>query len=198
MKKEVQGFGLTCPKPLILTKKAYDEDDTSQVYVTVDNEAAKENILKFASSVQAKAEAETIDGGFAITIEKGEVTKTEEAAPAAAETGGKVIAFASDRMGSGDEELGKVLVKSFFYTVAETQPYPDALVFYNAGVHLSTTGSPVLDDLKRLEEAGVTIYSCGTCLDFYNKKEQLEVGEISNMYTIYETLSRPGKTLVFD
>ena len=91
-------------------------------------------------------------------------------------------------MGNGDEELGKILIKSFIFTVSETSPYPKTLVFYNGGVKLTCEDSPVLEELKKLEDLGVEIISCGTCLDFLNLKESLRVGSISNMYTIYEKL----------
>ncbi len=93
-------------------------------------------------------------------------------------------------MGGGSEELGKILMKSFMYTLTEATPFPSTLLFYNSGVYLTCEGSEVLEDLKTLEAEGVEIISCGTCLDFYNIKEKLQVGEISNMYTIYEKLKK--------
>ncbi|NMR86252.1 sulfurtransferase-like selenium metabolism protein YedF, partial [Vibrio parahaemolyticus] len=68
------------------------------------------------------------------------------------------------------------------------KPYPNTMVFFNSGVKLTVEGSEVLDDLKALEEAGVEIISCGTCLDYFNLKDKLSVGNISNMYTIYEKI----------
>jgi selenium metabolism protein YedF len=107
-----------------------------------------------------------------------------------------VIAITADTMGKGNEELGKILIKSFVYTVSETPPYPKTMVFYNGGVRLTCQGSPVLDDLIRLEDKGVEIISCGTCLDFLELKDKLKVGSISNMYTIYEKLREPKNNLI--
>lgn len=195
MKKEIDGFGLLCPKPLILTKKAFEEADTTDMSVRVDNDVARDNILKYCKSKGVEASVEEIDGGYHVSFTKPEATQCEPME--FEEKEGLVIGFGTDTFGKGEEELGKILIKSFFYTLSETKPYPDAMVFYNSGINLTTTGSPVLEELKALAEAGVTIYSCGTCLDFYGKKEELQIGEISNMYTIYETLSLPGKTMVF-
>ncbi len=64
------------------------------------------------------------------------------------------IAFASNTMGSGSEELGKILMKSFVYTLTEATPFPSTLVFYNSGVYLTCEGSEVLEDLKTLEGEG--------------------------------------------
>lgn len=99
-------------------------------------------------------------------------------------------------MGKDNAELGKILMKSFIYTVSETSPYPKCLVFYNNGVRLTCEGSPVLDDIKKLEDLGVEVISCGTCLDFLNIKDDLRVGSISNMYTIYEKLKDPANNII--
>ena len=98
-------------------------------------------------------------------------------------------------MGKGSEELGKILMKSFVYTLTEATPYPSTLVFFNSGVYLTCEGSEVLEDLRKLEAEGVEIISCGTCLDYYEIKDKLKVGEISNMYTIYEKLKNPTNTI---
>lgn len=92
--------------------------------------------------------------------------------------------------------LGEILMKSFIYTVTETEPLPKTIVFYNSGVYLTVKDSPVLDDIKVLAENGVEIISCGTCLDFFGLKEELAVGEISNMYTIYEAIKNAGRNMV--
>lgn len=99
-------------------------------------------------------------------------------------------------MGKDNAELGKILMKSFIYTVSETSPYPKTLIFYNEGVRLTCEDSQVLDDIKKLEDLGVEIISCGTCLDYLNLKENLKVGSISNMYTIYEKLKDPASNII--
>ncbi len=93
------------------------------------------------------------------------------------------------------KELGKLLIKGFIYTSSEYDKLPKTIVFFNSGVKLTTEGSPCLDDLEKLQDNGVEIISCGTCLDYYGLKEKLKVGEISNMYTIYETLFNAGKVI---
>jgi len=56
-------------------------------------------------------------------------------------------------------------------------------------------GSPLLEDLCALDERGTEILACGTCLGYYELKDQLAVGEISNMYTIAETMLGAGKVV---
>lgn len=184
----IDATGQECPKPVIMTKKELDNLDNGTITTIVDNLVAKENISKLASglgleySVEQSSEKEIritiIKGKEDVTTEKSQIKTLSES----------TIAIGTDKMGSGDEQLGNILMKSFIYTVKETEPLPQNILFYNSGVNLTCEGSPVLDDLKYLAEAGVEIVSCGTCLDFYNLKEKLAVGSISNMYTIYEKM----------
>lgn len=190
MKKiEVDARGQACPKPVIMTKRELDNIEEGIVVTIVDNEVAKNNVSKLAKSlgyeytVEDKSENE-----YVITIVKGEgEVKVEENAPKM-QTGDRIVVFSSKTMGKGSEELGEILVKSFIYTLTESTPYPSTLIFYNGGVYLTCEGSPVLEDLKKLEKEGVEIISCGTCLDYYNLKDKLQVGEVSNMYTIYDKM----------
>ncbi|MDR7869805.1 MAG: sulfurtransferase-like selenium metabolism protein YedF [Tissierellaceae bacterium] len=196
MKIEVDARGLECPKPVILTKKELDKTNEGIITTIVDNEVAKENVSKLAESMGYKFQVnQSEDQEYYIDIYKGQVSND---APNANDTDLKdmTIGFSSNKMGSGNDDLGRILIKSFIYTVTETAPYPKTLVFYNNGVKLTCDGSPVLDDLKKIEEQGVEIISCGTCLDFLNLKDKLKVGTVSNMYTIYEKLRDPMTNLI--
>ncbi len=187
MKKEIDARGQACPKPVIMTKKELDNLSQGTIVTIVDNDVAKENVSKLAQSLGLKFSVDQRnDNEYYIEIKKGEssVAVTKESELSTQST----IAIASDKMGAGEEELGKILMKSFIYTVKETAPYPANILFFNSGVYLTCEGSPVLDDLKALADNGVEIISCGTCLDFYNIKDKLQVGTISNMYTIYEKM----------
>lgn len=196
MKIEVDARGEACPKPVIMTKKELDKLTEGVVTAIVDNEVAKDNVSKLAKSLGYDYKVDKLsDSEFYIHITKGEV-REEEANVCIPDTFKDLtIAFASNTMGSGSEELGKILMKSFVYTLTEATPFPSTLVFYNGGVHLTCEGSEVLEDLKALEEEGVEIISCGTCLDYYEIGDKLKVGEVSNMYTIYEKLKNPMNTV---
>lgn len=196
LKIEVDARGLECPKPVILTKKELDKDGDETIVAVVDNEVAKENISKLADSMGFKFEVnQTENNEYYIYIQKGNGS-SKGLKIVNNEFKDMTIGFSSDKMGKGDEKLGEILMKSFIFTVSETMPYPKTLVFYNGGVRLTCEDSPVLDDISKLEEAGVEIISCGTCLDYLNLKEKLKVGSISNMYTIYEKLSNPQNNLI--
>lgn len=74
---------------------------------------------------------------------------------------------------------------------------PTTMIFVNSSIFLTTEGSPVLPALQEIEKKGVQIINCGTCVDFYKRKEKLKVGIISNMYTITETLMKATKIIRF-
>ncbi len=105
------------------------------------------------------------------------------------------ISIGSDKMGSGDDGLGTILMKSFIYTIKETNPWPKAILLYNSAVYLACEGSQVLDDLQAMEKEGVEIIACGTCLDYFKINDKLRVGEIGNMYSIYEKMANSNNTM---
>lgn len=189
--KMIDCRGLACPGPVISTKKALEETASGRLTIIVDNEAAKTNVVKFAAASGLSAAAEAKDGHYYITIVKGtgqEIVAGSESA--ASQENGQVYVITQDTLGHGSTELGAVLMKAFMTTLLEVAPQPAALLFLNSGVKLTAQGSPVLPQLTTLAGRGVTILSCGTCLDYYRLKAELGVGEITNMYTIIETMSK--------
>lgn len=196
MKREIDARGQACPKPVLMTKKALDDIQEGIITTIVDNEVAKENVTKLAKSLTYDFNVEKSDDGvFFIHITKGDF-KDEKSSMCTPNTfKDMVILFESDRMGNGSEELGKILIKGFIYTLTESIPFPATILFVNTGVKLTTEGSEVIDDLKKLEKQGVEILSCGTCLDFYNLKNKLVVGEVTNMYDIVEKIKGATNTV---
>jgi selenium metabolism protein yedF len=196
--KEINAKGLVCPQPLILTKKAVECSDEKDFLVIVDNDTAVKNLEKFAksSNLDFKFDKKS-DQEFNVYVSKSNNTEIKEPTQFCSvdNSDNTVIAISKNFMGNGSEELGKLLIKGFIYTSSEYDKLPKTIVFFNSGVKLTTEGSPCLDDLEKLQDNGVEIISCGTCLDYYGLKEKLKVGEISNMYTIYETLFNAGKVI---
>lgn len=198
MEKKVDAMGMTCPKPVILTKKEMDKSHPGDVIIVqVDNQVAAENLRKLASSQEAEYTAEKLgDKHYEIKIivkkEGGASEKEEPEYISCVPQGEKntVVVIASDKMGEGDEQLGQILIKGFIYSLTQLEKLPDTVLFYNKGAFLTCEGSPVLEDLKTLEKEGTKICTCGTCLDFYKMKEKLAVGNIVNMYVIVETQSK--------
>ncbi|RKD22222.1 selenium metabolism protein YedF [Caminicella sporogenes DSM 14501] len=194
MKLEVDARGMQCPKPVIETKKAMEKINEGTIITIVDNEVAKENVTKLAKSLNCEVEVKEINGDFYVSIYKGMVH--EEYVPEdKTDTKDLVLLIGKDIMGDGSEELGKVLMKGYFYTLTEIKPYPKAILFVNSGVKLTTEGSEVIDHIRKLESEGVEILSCGTCLDYFNLKDKLVVGGVTNMYTIVEKMSEAKNTI---
>ena len=106
-----------------------------------------------------------------------------------------VVVSASDRMGDGNDALGKVLIKGFIFAVSQLDTLPKKILFYNGGATLTCEGSDSLEDLKSLEAQGVEILTCGTCLDYYEVKDKLAVGSVTNMYSIVEAMAEAGKII---
>ena len=183
----VNAMGDNCPIPVIKTKKAMAAlTGPETIEVLVDNEIAVQNVTKMASSSGGKVTSEKLgDAEYKVTIEM-------EGAPAADEAD-TVVVVSSDRMGSGNDELGKVLIKGFIFAVTQLDTLPKTMLFYNGGATLTTEGSDSLEDLKSLEAQGVEIMTCGTCLDYYGLKDKLAVGTVTNMYSIVETMAKAGR-----
>lgn len=197
MKIEIDARGELCPRPVIMTKKELDNLKSGVVTTIVDNEVAKDNVSKLAISYGYSFMIEKgQEDEYYINITKGEGLVQEQAAVCIPDTFKDVtIAIRSNKMGSGADELGEILMKSFIYTIKETTPWPATIVLYNSGVYLTCEGSEVLDDFQAMADQGVEIISCGACLDYYNLTDKLKAGEIGNMYSIYEKMRNSNNTI---
>ena len=193
----VNAMGDNCPIPVIKTKKAIAAlTGPETIEVLVDNEIAVQNVTKMATGSGGKVTSEKLgDAEFKVTIEMEGAPEADEAeavcVPDARDN--TVVVVSSDRMGSGNDELGKVLIKGFIFAVTQLDILPKTMLFYNGGATLTTEDSDSLEDLKSLEAQGVEIMTCGTCLDYYGLKDKLAVGTVTNMYSIVETMAKAGR-----
>lgn len=198
-KIEVNAMGDACPLPVVKTLKALKQlEGEGAVVTSVDNETAVKNISKMAQEKGCTASVEKVsDAEWHVTVATTgavavDVPEQDGAAFCDANAGkGKlVISVYTDCMGRGDDELGHKLMKAFIFAVTQQEELPATMLFYNGGAKLTVEGSPVLDDLKGLAEQGVEILTCGTCLDHFGIKDQLAVGEVTNMYVIVEKMEQ--------
>lgn len=194
----VNATGLACPQPVVMAKKAIEKNE--QVKVIVDNETALGNVKRLGAKLGCDVSVEAKAGGiFEISLaRKGGMPVPEIAVScdtATSASGPFVIVCAEDKMGRGNDELGAVLIRAFFHTLSQQKEKPDVMVFYNTGVKLTLQGAETLDDLRELASAGVEMLVCGTCLNYFEVKDQLGVGVVSNMYDILQTMSRTGRLL---
>jgi selenium metabolism protein YedF len=193
--KNLDCKGLNCPEPIIRTKSELSSMKGGEVLeVLLDNPAAAKNVARFAESQNCKVTKVQNGSDFTLTITKGgemlttdTITNLEESN--AYLTNGNVVLFIKNAtIGTGNAELGRVLINGFFNTVAQHESPPDKIFFVNGGVTLTVNNSDILQALKKLEDKGVEIYSCGTCLDFYGLKDELAIGKVGNMYDLVDNL----------
>ena len=178
---------MACPAPVVTVKRALEEAEGDTVQVLVDPGAARENVTRFAVNRGHRVEEKELEGGYALTISAAELpglSPSREISPGRP----TVMLFGSDCMGEGSEELGRLLMKNFIITLLELKELPDRMLFVNSGIFLTTEGSEVLEALDKLGNRGVEVLSCGACLDFFHRKEKLQAGGVTNMFTIAESL----------
>jgi selenium metabolism protein YedF len=199
--KTVDAKGKLCPLPLIMTKKALNDiEENETLEILIDNETSVKNVTRFLEDHGMKVKIEKIGGVYELLVNKmgliPESTNEEEYCEIEnLKLSNYVIAIQKNRLGEGAEELGTILMKAFVNTLPEATLKPKTMIFLNSGIFLATKDSFVLDALKMLEQSGVEILVCGTCLDYYQKKTELAVGRISNMYDILERLTQAGNVV---
>lgn len=218
----IDALGKQCPIPVVMMKKALDENpQVSEAEILVDNEIAVKNLAKLANSQncsfqwekleekkyqvvftrnsQGAAEEQGSENGLgAGTAGSQPGANTQNAAQAAnccLPEDKTVVVISSAAMGNGNDELGHTLMKGFLYALSQLEKLPEKILFYNGGVTWTTEGSDSLEDLKSMEEQGMEILSCGTCLNFYGLTDKLKVGSVTNMYDIVESMAKADKVI---
>ena len=202
MEKIIDCRGLACPLPVVNAKKAAEELGSGDVLaVMVDNEIAVQNLTRFAEhkgfgvSAEKKGEKEYVVT-MNISGTAAENVKEEEVACAMdTRRKGMLVVLSANVMGTGDPKLGTSLMKAFVFALTKQDQLPDTILCYNTGASLTCEGADTLEDLKLLESEGVTILTCGTCLDFYGMKEKLAVGTVTNMNDIVERMENAARII---
>jgi selenium metabolism protein YedF len=198
MTKELDCRGLACPAPVLQTKQMIERENLSEISVVVDNEAAKQNVSRFLGTQKFGVSVERKGSDFYIIGKRGDGEVSSQCAVAeefAAKKQKIMVMIATDRMGYGDDELGRKLVVNFINTLKEMGHELWRLVFVNNGVKLTIAGSQVLDVLKEYEKDGATILVCGTCLGHFNLLDKKEVGETTNMLDIVTAMQLADKVI---
>lgn len=189
--------GKLCPVPVIESKKAMDASTEAVIVTVVDNEVSRDNVIKlgkskkYAVGIQQRGSAYYIrmtPPGNDIVINQTESAATVHEKKEIPEVGGRVLLMTKDYLGEGSEELGRSLMKTFWFCLTEADVKPKKIFFINSGVKMVAEGSEHLENLQALADAGVEIAACGICLDFYGLKESVKVGTITNMYVISDSM----------
>ncbi len=201
----VDARNLTCPKPVVLALESLPKlAEGESLEVVINDNVAKGNLTRLAE--QKKCDLEVTEEGADTVMKftpREAVSSKRSALDEAADfceipdTSSSVVMFGADHMGEGNEELGHVLVKGLIYALAHQERVPKKMIFFNGGAHLTCAGSESIEDLKELESRGCVILTCGTCLDYLGIRDQLQVGGVTNLYEIAQTISsNPGVTRI--
>ncbi len=195
----INALGQPCPIPVIMAKKALKATNDG-ITIAVDNIVATENLAKMAAGLgYSISVSERFDGNYDVIIDGTAREKTEQTTSEPVQMTAQkplIITISADTMGRGDDKLGATLLKMFIHSVTELDVLPEQILFFNGGAKLTISGSAALSDLRELTEKGVKIATCGACLDFYGIKDELAIGEITNMFTIAQTLASAGNTIM--
>lgn len=185
--------GKACPEPVLMTKNFLERNPGAEsVHVQVDNAAASENVKRFLESRGFSTFVEKEGGDFHVKGAREGGLPAEESlpqkSPKAGEEGRLLIMIANDRIGTGDAVLGSLLMKNFINTLNEMGESLWRIICVNEGVKLCLKDAHTIDGLEKLENRGVSILVCGTCLEHYGLMNQKAVGVTTNMLDIVTSL----------
>jgi selenium metabolism protein YedF len=190
--------GLACPSPVLKAKESVERGGVTRVSVLVDNPAAKENVSRFLGRARFEVTTSERDGVFEVTGIRDEPAvpcEVIESSPAEQQGCKIAVLIGTDRMGRGDDLLGGKLLFNFVNTLKEMGTDLCRLIFLNGGVKLAVEGSESLPALRELENDGIHVLVCGTCLNHFGLLEKKQVGETTNMLDIITALQLADKVI---
>ena len=195
---QIDARGQGCPRPVMMAEKALSKISEGIVEVLVDNEDSALNVAGFAAQQGLFAETRKEGKDWKVKVVKGYTCKPgSEPVVRSSEVENKktlLLVIGTDSLGK-DEELGMKLMKGFFETMQVYKQLPHTIFFLNAGVKLTTINAETVGILKDLENMGVEIFSCGTCLKHYNLESELKVGNRGTTNHIVEGMQDFEKTV---
>ena len=191
--KELNTCGFLCPKPLIMLKDALMGMQAGEgIKILTDNATSQKNLVTFLREQGVEPRIEKAGNVYTILTEVPgkDLSRINPETFCSTDNASRdyVICIRKNRMGDGDAELGRILLETFINNINQQETLPSHLIFYNEGVLLTKKDSPVIDSLIELENVGIKIMVCGTCIEFYNIQKEIGAGMISNMVTITEKL----------
>ena len=167
-----------------------------QLTVLVDNPAAQENVSRFLQRAGFEVQVEEGKGPSRFTAPGPRPGPVRSWSRRRRRPSAKILVLmGADRLGRGDDLLGAKLMGNFIATLKEMGPELWCVVLVNAGVKLAVAGSEVLAGLKDLEQAGVRLLVCGTCLNHFQLLEAKQVGETTNMLDIVTAMQLADKVI---
>lgn len=201
MKKELDLRGLTCPEPVLKTKKVIDDQTIQTVEVLVDSEVNVENLARLARSQNFGFSKEITEDHFKVKLVRDSSPQTNLKTQNAAETasGGTIIFITRDTFGQGsspsDHDFSLNLMNVFLQTALKSGHKIRAVLLANSGVKLMDPQGAHHQVLQEIRETNVEVLACGLCLDYYGLKDKVAVEHVTNMFAICEYLFAAEKIL---
>ena len=106
-----------------------------------------------------------------------------------------VLLFTRNGLGDAPEGLQQTLAVKYLSLLAQEDEKPGQILFYTEGVKLVCEGTPVLGWLRNLEEAGLELIVCSTCLEYFGLTEQVRVGKVGGMFGILAAMQQADKVI---
>ncbi len=199
--------GLACPQPVLKCKEIIQKNKPERLLILVDNEAAQVNVSRFLNN-QAYQVLSVNHNNGTISLTAESTTKQEQPETTEQDTkssqvhakpilqeDNQLVLITSDVIGHGDDDLGSKLMQNLIATLPEMGSSLWRIILINGGVRLAISGSPVLDKLKALEQDGVSILVCGTCLDHFELLHEKQLGQTTNMLDVVTSLQLASKVI---
>lgn len=192
--------GLPCPQPVLQCKQYIDTQRPNAVSVTVDNEAALQNVTRFLENQGYRVSNEqTAQSEWRITATREAGIQADKAqanqADAPPQDAKTLMFLTTPGIGEGDPGLGEKLMLNFLATLPEMGPQLWRIILVNGAVRLAVEGGACLEALQKLEASGVTILVCGTCLTHFGLLDKKAVGQTTNMLDVVTSLQLAGKVI---
>lgn len=182
---------LACPRPVIETKKALEElSKDENLQILLNSQASKENVMRFLKSLNIEFETKDIEDESIISIKNKMPLQENQYS----NDEFNVLFLKSDKVGEG--ELGQNLMVGFLKTLKDLDNFPKKILCVNNSVLINTDSSHIaFEAMKELEHMGIEIYSCGACLEYFGKTQELKIGKIGNAYEILNELFGKAKII---
>ena len=197
--RKIDCRNLACPTPVLETKKALESLKIGEkLSILLNSQASKENVLRFLSSQGLKPEFSELEGEFEIVVlkENNELSSEKDFACSGDKNAPckKILFLKADSVGNG--ELGKKLIVGFLDTLKSADNAPSAIICVNEAVLINTNAEHAAHKaMKELENKGIEVISCGSCLEFYGKTKDLKLGRIGNALEILNLLFDKDKVV---
>ncbi|HRX87657.1 MAG TPA: DsrE family protein [Phycisphaerae bacterium] len=106
-----------------------------------------------------------------------------------------VVVINRTTMGTGDDVLGARILQTFLGKAGAALRTLDAILFYNSGVKVLSDGSPCLPALAALEQNGIELIACGTCVDHFELRDRIRVGVIAGMDDLLRSMDAAERVI---